>query len=256
MLSADLFYNSVVFVTFPRGFFKINNKRIFAIIREINEALSLTNEPEKLVNAALDALSQTLKVECCWIQTVSEGKNQPLTLAAERGFSAEMKSEIAAMGPNHGFSGRIVGMGQKIVIPDFSRDGVYGLDSFKKAGYRWLVAVPLLTYRVYGILGTASRNRRILRRETAELEMVVAGMIASALSKVHLSRGFPLRKKPQPPSVPETREDTPQKEKEAPAAPSPASTDSNPPQNIPPKHTDTAFHAHTHKMHSFRKTHR
>jgi hypothetical protein len=86
--------------------------------------------------------------------------------------------------------------------------------------------------------------------------MVVAGLIANALSKTHLSRGFPPRKKVEPPSIPETREATSQKVKEAPAAPSSAAAGSKLPQNIPPKHTDTTFHAHTHKMHSFRKTHR
>ena len=232
----------------------INNKTIFSIISEINETLSLTNEPDKLVNTALDALSQALDVECCWIQTIGDRKNQQLSLAAERGFSDDMRSEIVSMKMSHDFSGQIVGMGHKIIIPDLNNDGLYGLASFRNAGYKWLVAVPLMTYRVYGILGTASHNKKVLRKETADLIMVIAGLIANALTKVHLSRGVTPPEKPSNLSIPEPLTETPLPEIMTDVVPDTVSSVLPSPNNAP-KHADTAFHSHTHKMRSFRKSH-
>jgi len=216
--------------------------------------LSLTNEPEKIVNTALETLSQTLDVECCWIQTIGDRHNQQLSLAAERGFNDDMRSEMISMSMSHDFSGQIIGLGHKIIIPDLNNDGLYGLASFRNAGYKWLVAVPLMTYKVYGILGAASRNKRILQKETADLFMVIAGLIANALIKVHLSRGLPPRIKPVNLSPPESQTETPLPETIKKV--SPATAYSGLQQKNPPKQVDTAFYSHTHKMQSFRKSHR
>jgi signal transduction protein with GAF and PtsI domain len=145
---------------------------------------------------ALDTLSQVLKVDCCWIQTISDRKYKKLNLAAERGFSPEIRQEIGTMELGHSFSEQIIGMGHKIVIPDLSNDGLYGIPSFKNNGYKWLVAVPLMTYRVHGILGIASRNRRLLKKETADLIMTIAGLIATSLSKAHVFHQPPAPDKP------------------------------------------------------------
>ncbi len=229
--------------------------------------MSLTNEPEKLINTALDTLSQIMSLECCWIQTISGAQNQQLFLAAERGFSNEMRSEIISMDMGHDFSRQIIGIGHKIVIPDLNNDGVYWLASFKAAGYKWLVAVPLMTYRVYGILGAASPNKKRLEKETSDLIMVIAGMIASALSKAHLSRSFGSRNKP-----PESALTEPVKETKLPEAKTEATTkallpdtkiEEKPvapaadlaPKKHPPKRVDPVFHSHKRKMESFRKAH-
>jgi hypothetical protein len=135
---------------------------------------------------SLDTISQVLKAECCWIQTTNSGKG-PLSLVAHRGLSPEMEAEIAAMAIDHDFSEVVIGTGQKIVIPDLSHDGKYGLSSFGSAGYRWLIAVPLLTYRVFGLMGVASRYKKHFQKETPELARVIGGLIASALNKAELS---------------------------------------------------------------------
>jgi signal transduction protein with GAF and PtsI domain len=217
--------------------------------------LSLTNEPEKLVNMALDTLSQTLNIECCWIQTIDDRKNHQLSLAAERGFSDEMRSEIISINLNHGFSGQIIGMGHKIIIQNLNNDGLYGLSSFRAAGYKWLVAVPLMTYRVYGILGAASHNRRLLQKETADLIMVIAGLIAGSLSKAHLSRSFPPRNESVILTARESQKETPLPDINTEIS-SDMPSSGLPSQKNLPKHTDMGFHSHTHKMESFRKSHR
>jgi hypothetical protein len=145
---------------------------------------------------SLDTLSQVMGIECCWIQT-DEGARYP-RLAAERGFTPEMRAELAAMDTDHGFTGDVIGRGHRVIIPDLSADGAYGLGSFRRAGFKWLIAVPLMTYRVHGILGIASRRRKLLRKETPELVMVIGGLIGTALSKSRLSRGPTKEKKPAP----------------------------------------------------------
>lgn len=267
----------------------IKTESVFSVIREINEILSLTNEPDKLVNTALDTLSQILNIECCWIQTISDRKLQKLSLAADRGFSDAMKSEITSMDLLHDFTGQIIGMGHKITIPDLNNDGLYGLDSFRAAGYRWLVAVPLMTYRAYGLLGTASKNKRLLDKDTTELIMVIGGLIANALSKAHFTGISAPRAKlpalarlksdiiaPLPETNTSTAPDTPA------AKAKPQNAPITPPVNSPPsplpeesldivvekkphvaksplpkplKPTDPAFHSHTRKMETFRKAH-
>jgi hypothetical protein len=179
--------------------YTIKTESVFSAIREINEILSLTNEPDKLLNTALDTLSQTLSLECCWIQTISDRKNQKLSLSADRGFTDAMRSEITKMGLNHDFAGQIIGMGHKIIIPDLSNDGAYGLGSFPASGYKWLAAVPLMTYRAWGLLGTASKNKKLLDKDTAELIMVIGGLIANALSKALITRCEPQRQEPNRP---------------------------------------------------------
>lgn len=298
----------------------IKTENVFSVIREINEILSLTNEPDKLVTTALDALSQIMDIECCWIQTISDRKNQKLSLAANRGFSDGMKAEIASMDLQHDFTSQIIGMGKKITIPDLNNDGLYGLDTFRTCGYRWLVAVPLMTYRVYGLLGTASKNRKLLDKHTTELIMVIGGLVANALSKAHFAAiavqcskppdttvfkpekappfpGTTIETAPDIPAAKVTHESVPAALHANPAPTSPppeisevivvekkarpekpaiilAETQAPPeeplvingvkktpaekasPGSSSPKAIDPAFHSHTHKMETFRKTHK
>ncbi len=108
--------------------------------------LALSGEPGPLLNMALDSLVRVLGTECCWVQTI-DGAGRSLQLAAERGFNSEMRREVSELDMARGFGRQVVGLASSIVIPDLSRDGRYGLRSFGTAGYRWLVAVPLMTYR-------------------------------------------------------------------------------------------------------------
>ena len=216
--------------------------------------LALSNEPRHLLNMTLDTLVRTLGTECCWVQTIDSAKLS-LQLAAERGFNSEMRREISAMDMSQGFGRQVVGLANGIVIPDLSRDGRYGLKSFGAAGYRWLLAVPLMTYRVHGVLGFASRDKKRLRKETAELAMVIAGLIGTALNKAGLSGGPPLTEK--------TRQSPPEADPRAPAASLPEKPPvvdtPSAPQELPPKNEpkppEGAFDHHAHKMSSFRRLH-
>lgn len=172
-------------------------------------------------------------------------------------------------------------MGNKIIVPDLNSDSLYAPASFRTAGFKWLVAVPLMTYRAHGLLGAASKNRKSLEKDTPDLIMVIAGLIANALSKSHLTGSFIRRSnKPPEPAIMDTKVETKAGAAEAALltdtqteiAPVTTTTNATPLQNSPPlkgehpsappflksspKKIDPAFHAHKSKMESFRKAHR
>jgi signal transduction protein with GAF and PtsI domain len=198
----------------------------------------------------LDTLAQVLAIECCWVQTADDRKKQ-LHLAAERGFSPEMRREITAVDMGHNFGKQIIGLGNNIIIPDLSANGSYGLPSFRAAGFRWLVAVPLMTYRVHGVLGVASRNKKKLRKDTADLIMVIAGLIGTALNKAGLSRNSPVLRKTGPSTGKESRPKT-----AAPKEGMPPEAPHEPPKEKAEKPAESAFSRHTSRMKAFRRGHR
>jgi signal transduction protein with GAF and PtsI domain len=202
----------------------------------------------------LDTLAQVLEVECCWVQTINARKRS-LNLAAERGFNSEMRREMSVMDMGRNLSQQIVGLGNGIVIPDLSHDGRYGLPSFQAAGYKWLVAVPLMTYRVHGVLGIASRNKKRLRKETADLVTVIAGLIGTALNIAGLSEKSQISGKREQSPDKENGPDTVTPLEEIPAS----IVKSTAPQAVTDKNAakppDSTFHKHTHKMKSFRSLH-
>jgi signal transduction protein with GAF and PtsI domain len=216
--------------------------------------LSLSNEPQRLINMTLDTLTHVLEIECCWVQTVSARKRS-LHLAAERGFTSEMRREIAALDIGHHFGRQVVGLGNGIVVPDLSRDGRYGLRSFRAAGYKWLVAAPLMSYRVHGVLGIASRYKKRLRKETADLAMVIAGLIGTALNKADLYRESQIPPNTEKSPHQENPQDlvTPRRKtppiNDNPSAPQP------PEEENTVKPTESAFHKHARRMKTFRRLH-
>jgi len=245
---------------------EIRNTRVFSSITDINEALSLTNEPQTLLNTALDTLSDAMGVECCWIQTLHSRKHT-LSFVANRGFTPEMQSEIKTMNPDNSFNEQIIGMGQKIVIPDLSNDGMYGLSSFRDAGYKWLIAVPLMTYRVHGLLGMASRKKKQLQRETPDLALVIAGLIGSALNRSYLFQKTVMQKKSVPvtPEITRTDVDNPvgkpvretnnqPDDKPVLEIPKEPETESTATKNVD-RPAEDAFHQHSRKMERFRRSH-
>ena len=157
---------------------------------------------------------------------------------------------------NHRFSEQIVGLGNEIVIPDLSNDGLYGLSSFRRAGFKWLVAAPLMTYRVHGVLGIASRNKKRFYKQTSDLTKVIAGLIGTALNKAWLAQKAAVPEKPAKARVKENRGSSSKSRVKNPASTG-QSASSNPSRDKPVKKpVEGTFHKHAHKMKSFRSSHR
>jgi hypothetical protein len=200
---------------------------------------------------SLDTLSQVLDVECSWIQTIDGTRRA--WLSGERGLTSEMQGELASMDMAHSFNREIIGLGHRILIPDLATDGAYGMESFRKAGFKWLVAVPLMTYRVHGILGIASRNKKHLKKETPELAMLIGGLIGTALNKSRLFQKSARTEKADPERPKGLR-----KPPRVPPAP-PGNAVQSAPEPQGGKHTtrreERHFDAHSRRMKRFRGSH-
>jgi transcriptional regulator with GAF, ATPase, and Fis domain len=108
-----------------------------------------------------------------------------------------MKREMASMDSRHRFSHEIIGLGHKIVITSLHRNGRYNIPVFRKAGFHSLIAVPLMTYRIHGILGVAYRIRTKFSDDFTQLLVVIANLIGMSLNKSMLNKQIP-HKKTQP----------------------------------------------------------
>jgi transcriptional regulator with GAF, ATPase, and Fis domain len=115
------------------------------------------------------------------------GSSDKLPLVASRGFTPDIQREIASLNKGHRFSQEIVGFGHKIIIPDLSHDNNQDLSIFEKAGFCSLVAVPVMTYRIYGVLGVAYRVRKKIDDDFPDLIAVIANLIGMAFNKFRLN---------------------------------------------------------------------
>ena len=143
----------------------------------------------------LDTLSRQLKTDCCWIQLVNSG-NDKLPLVTSLGFTADMNREMNLLDKEHRFSHEIVGLGHNIVIPSLNRDGKYDIPVFRKAGFHSLLAVPIMTYRIHGILGIGYRSRMKFTDDFTHLITVIANLLGMSLHKSNLSKQWIQKSQP------------------------------------------------------------
>jgi len=87
------------------------------------------------------------------------------------------------MNKDHPLFREVLGLGNRIVIPNLSLDGAYGMSVFEKAGFCSLVAVPITTYKVLGILGAADIKKRRFGNDIAQLLSVIASLVGVSLTK-------------------------------------------------------------------------
>lgn len=144
--------------------------------------MSLTDKYNLIVEAALDSLSETLGIDCSWIQLANPASND-LHLASFRNFTPEIHHEMAQMDMNHYFAKEVVGLRNTIMIPRLSKDSGYLMEVFRKAGFSSLIAVPITTYKVLGIMGAAYRKRKRFSNDFSELFIVIANLVGMALNK-------------------------------------------------------------------------
>jgi len=160
-------------------------EKIFSVINAVSEALSLSNEPQRLLDMVLDTLLEVLEINCCWVQLL-DSETRKLSLACYRGFTPDMKREIDSTDSGWNLSSLAAGVGQRIVIPDLSAETDYDLSSFKKAKLRSLVIVPLRNYRLLGVMGIASRTKKGFSAEVTDLFVLVTSLVSVALDKANL----------------------------------------------------------------------
>jgi hypothetical protein len=111
------------------------------------------------------------------------------------------------MNKDHPLFREVLGLGNRIVIPNLSLDGAYGLSVFEKAGFCSLVAVPITTYKVLGILGAADEKKRKFGNDIAQLLSVIASLVGVSLTKTSIMQKA-LPEKTGEPAEPEPRINT------------------------------------------------
>jgi hypothetical protein len=121
-------------------------------------------------------MSRTLKVDCCWVQVIDLGSHK-LSLSAYHGFTPLILEKMTDMDLNHSFVEETSGIGSPSVIQDLKLDGRFGMSFFAKEGFRSLVAVPIFTYRIIGILGTAFRVKKRFDKDYIDLLVAIAGIV-------------------------------------------------------------------------------
>jgi transcriptional regulator with GAF, ATPase, and Fis domain len=174
---------------------------------------------------------------------------------ASLGFTPEMKRDLGRLDKKHRFSHEIIGLGHRIIIPSLNRDGKYDIPLFRKPGFRSLIAVPIMTYRIHGILGAAYREKTKFSQDFTELLAVIANLIGMSLHKSMLHRQM----LPKKPAV----EDTHKKGGPVAKTPEDGTTGDNPGKDIknPPgpggkkKAQGGNFHDHNRSMKLFTESH-
>ncbi|HEY97309.1 MAG TPA: GAF domain-containing protein [Dehalococcoidia bacterium] len=204
---------------------------------------------------ALDTLTGIYKADCCWVQLADTGGDR-LPLVASLGFTEYMKREMNLLDRNHRFSHEIIGMGHNVVIPSLNRDGKYDIPIFRKSGFRSLLAVPIMTYRIHGILGMAFRSRMKFSDDFTRLFDVIAKLLGMSLHKSMMNERVLQKTNSEPVSSGEARaaedtadvsntEDFPEKDIQTEAA----TTGTE-------KKRDSEFHDHDRSMRLFSESHK
>jgi len=158
--------------------------RIFFTINEINEALSVSNDPRQIINLALNVLSKVLNVDASWVY-LADVSTQEEVLTVSRGITNAQTKELLAPELRRVLTDRM-GLGDLAIIPDISHDEYLAGSSFVEAGFGSLVVVPLVTSRVKGILGTMWRVTKGFDTDFGFLLLVIGNLICSALERAAL----------------------------------------------------------------------
>ena len=148
--------------------------------------LALSKEPQQIAEMVLDKILHLLKVEYGWVQLVGS-EDRKLRLVASLGSTSETTAVVDLTNSQRALGERVI-VGLRMVVPDLSRHSRDGLSAFGAAGFRSMVVVPIRTYHTQGVIGVASRVRKHLDNEIAELLMTVAGLVGAALNVAELGR--------------------------------------------------------------------
>lgn len=162
----------------------MRKERIFFIINETSEALSLSNRPRQVLNLVLNVLAKFLNVDASWVRLTGVA-NQEGVLTVSRGLTAAQARELLAPGLRRVLEDRI-GTGDLAIIPEMSRDEGLGMSTFVRAGFSSMVVVPLITGQSSGTLGAMWRQTKAFDTDYGLLLMVVGHLVSAALERAAL----------------------------------------------------------------------
>jgi hypothetical protein len=170
--------------------------RIFFVINEINEALSLSNHHKQILNLVLNVLTRVMGVDASWVHLADTGTRQEV-LTTSRGLTIAQNEALLAPALRSVLEDRI-GTGDLMIIPDLSRDEKLSASTFVAAGFGSLVAVPLLTTRMKGILGTMWRVTKSFDADYGFLLLIIGSLVGSALERADIYEQLLGQVEPEP----------------------------------------------------------
>jgi len=154
---------------------------VLSTISAIAESLSIANSPKLVLEMTLETLSQTLEIECGWIQMITV-ENSSLELVAHQGFHFKERLENVILEVSDVYHREIIGLGNSLVVPNLRNDTRH-FTTLNNMGYRWLVAVPMRNHRLAGVMSIASRKKRKINGDFGEFMAAIAGLAIMAYEK-------------------------------------------------------------------------
>jgi hypothetical protein len=169
--------------------------RIFYIINEVNEELSLSNSPRQICNLVLNVLTKVMNVDASWVR-LEDTSSQAEVLTVSRGLTGTQNQALQAPELRRVLDDRI-GIGDLVIIPDLSRDEALISSTFVDSGFGCLVIVPLVTNQVRGILGTMWRITKRFDADYAFLLMIIGHLVGTSLERAALYERLQGRNEPE-----------------------------------------------------------
>jgi hypothetical protein len=128
---------------------------------------------------------------------------------------------------------------------------------FAEAGFITLIAVPIITYRVQGIMGIVYRTRKSLTKDDTDLVTAVASIMGLALSKcTSLKQLDDRQRKPGTKVVPSKPIPAGKDEMKSPALPGSETITSKEQQQTDLTRDSEAYKKHLLRMRAFSNSHR
>ncbi len=157
-----------------------------SIMNAVGEALSLSDEPQQIIDSVLDTLLKALDIDCCWIHLFDE-KSGELSLAGHRGLTPEMLEKTALMKLGKSLIGRADLSHQPVVIPELLTETKYNSVFPSQAGLHSFATVPMRSRnKTLGVLGGASRAKAQFTPEVVELLTIIGTQIGFVLDRAKL----------------------------------------------------------------------
>jgi signal transduction histidine kinase len=114
-------------------------------------------------------------------------EEQVLTIAAHKGFDAQVVVEIDDLKVGEGFSGQVALTGEPSIVPDLSADPRLTRSAVKESGFHSLAVVPLVSRaKVLGTLAVVTRDRREFSHQDIELLTSIGDQIGIAVENARL----------------------------------------------------------------------
>ena len=154
---------------------------------------------------------------------------------------------------SHPLYKEVVGLGNKLMISNLSMDGAYKMTVFEKAGFHSLIAVPITTYKVLGIMGAADRKKGRFNNDFTQLFALVANLVGVTLSK-NTKAQLPVFKEDSLPVI-DNLDSTKKRSSKKETKLMIDNRISNDYDESPDNRLDT-FHRHDRKMDHFRQSHK